>query len=348
MALVYIYYSRATNCGTFGTETIMISKPELVKSSESCLSLLLQLMGWAYDTSGPKADSFSREISALGVVFRPSDTCSGELVLDNTQRRKDELVHLINDILSAGELDRKGAQSLRGRLAFACAQVFGRAGQLALQQISLHACAVPFRSRINAALKDALCFLMQRISTGAPRRVSAAVHHTLYILTDASFDDDQSGGLGGVIFDSACEVLEWFSIMLDPTQVQKLMFGDSQVVIGELEAIAPIIALDLWKVYCKSCHVIFLIDNDGARYSLIRGYSCSLSLSSLSQPMAVRLEELVCLQWFAVCTARVASSSNLADFPSCGKFHPIMLPESLRSNHDVTIEAYHKCVEVAC
>ena len=94
------------------------------------MSLLLQLMGWAYDTSGPKADSFSREISALGVVFRLSDACIAELVLDSTQRRKDELAHLINDILTAGELDRKGAQSLHGRLAFAYAQVFGRAGQL--------------------------------------------------------------------------------------------------------------------------------------------------------------------------------------------------------------------------
>ena len=66
---------------------------------------------------------------------------------------------------------------------------------------------------------------MQRISTGAPRRVSAAVHQTFYILADASFDEDLSGGLGGVIFDSACRVLEWFSIMLDPTQGQKLIFG---------------------------------------------------------------------------------------------------------------------------
>ena len=28
------------------------------------------------------------------------------------------------------------------------------------------------------------------------------------------------------------------------------------MVIGELEAIAPIIALDLWQAYCKSCHLM--------------------------------------------------------------------------------------------
>ena len=150
---------------------ILISKPELSKSFESCVSLLLQLMGWPYDTSGPKADCFSQEIAALGVLFKLDGTCNGDLVLDNTQKRKDELSQLIDGILTSGRLEKKEAQSLRGRLAFAYSQVFGRAGQMALQQISLHACAVPFRPTMNAALCDALKFLGERISSGVPRRV---------------------------------------------------------------------------------------------------------------------------------------------------------------------------------
>ncbi len=96
-------------------------------------------MGWAYDTSGPKADSFSQEIAALGVLFKLDGTSNGDLVLDNTQKRKDELAQLVSGVLNSGRLEKKEAQSLRGRLAFAYSQVFGRAGQLALQQISLHA-----------------------------------------------------------------------------------------------------------------------------------------------------------------------------------------------------------------
>ena len=127
--------------------------------------------------------------------------------------------------------------------------------------------------------------------------------------------------------------------MLETAQVQRLLIGDSQVVIGELEALAPVMALDLWKCHCGSRRVIFYIDNDGARYSLIRGYSCSVSLSVISHMMAVRLEELVCLQWFA----RVASSSNLADFPSRGRSHPL-LPESLMCDQIATKDIYEKCV----
>ena len=242
--------------------------------------------------------------------------------------------------MTGGTLSKKEAQSLRGRLAFAYSQVFGRAGQLALQQISLHACTVPFRSTMSVVLCESLQFLRERISSGIPRRVSAAVHQTMYILTDASFDDNQSGGLGGVLLNADGQVVEWFSIMLDASMVGRLLLGDSQVVIGELEALAPLIALDLWLQHCKSRHVVFYIDNDGARYSLIRGYSCSVSLSVISHMMAVRLEELVCLQWFA----RVASASNLADFPSRGRHHP-MLPESSMCCHSATMDIYTRCVD---
>ena len=158
----------------------------------------------------------------------------------------------------------------------------------------------------------------------------------MYLLTDASFDDDQSGGLGGVLFNSGI-VLERLSIVLESTQVQQLIHGDSQVVIiGELEALAPVMALDLWKRHCRSCHFFFFIGNDGARYNLIRGYSCSVSLSSPSRRMmAVSLEELVCLQWFV----RVASASSLAVFQFRGKPHPI-LSEDLMCKQAATLGVF--------
>ncbi len=52
--------------------------------------------------------------------------------------------------------------------------------------------------------------------------------------------------------------MEWFSFLLETAQVPRLLVGDSQVVIGELEALAPVMALDLWKRHCESRHVIFL------------------------------------------------------------------------------------------
>ena len=100
---------------------IMVSSPELAASAEACMGLLLQVMGWAYDTTGHKA--FSKEISALGVLFQLARTGEGCLVLDNTEKRKQEVACLVHDTLHLGQLSEKEAQSLRGRLAFA---YFGR------------------------------------------------------------------------------------------------------------------------------------------------------------------------------------------------------------------------------
>ena len=100
-----------------------------------------------------------------------------------------------------------------------------------------------------------------------------------------------------------------------------------------------IMAFDLWAHLRRSRHIIFYIDNDGARYSLIKGYSSSLSLSLLSRMLAVRLEELVCIQWFA----RVASASNLASFPSRGNDQP--LPSNIMCDVATTLHTFDRCAD---
>ncbi len=107
---------------------IIVSSPELSVSAEAGMGILLQLLGWACDTTGPKADTFSTEISALGVLFNLAETKDGLLTLDNTEKRKTEVAQLVQRTLDSNNLSKKEAQSLRGRLAFAYSKVFGRAG----------------------------------------------------------------------------------------------------------------------------------------------------------------------------------------------------------------------------
>ncbi len=70
------------------------------------------------------------------------------------------------------------------------------------------------------------------------------------------------------------------------------------------------------------------------------GYSSSLSVSLLSRMLAVRLEELICTQWFA----RVASASNLPDYPSRGKVHD-MLPSDSMCDLTTTLGIFDKCAD---
>ena len=120
----------------------------------------------------------------------------------------------------------------------ACSQVFGRAGQLALQQLSLHASSTPFSSDKRLVAHCAmLCVSWRELHNMLLRCMIPS------ILTDASFDDDKTG-LDGIFFNGDRAIISWFAIMLRESQVQKFIRGDAQVVIGELKALAPVMAVD--------------------------------------------------------------------------------------------------------
>ncbi len=134
----------------------MASTPALANNSERSMSLLLDLLGWKFDKEGPKADSFSNCVTTLGVVIDLEKTCKGELSLSNTEKRRADSIEMIEKVPADKHLDKKSAQVLRGKLAFAYAQIFGMSGKLALQYTSWHAFRVPFTTIISDQLSDAL------------------------------------------------------------------------------------------------------------------------------------------------------------------------------------------------
>ena len=69
----------------------------------------------------------------------------------NTDKRRKELGDAIAEVVDTGELDKRGALALRGRLGFAEGQVAGVAGQQALNAITKHAYRRPFSSELGAA-----------------------------------------------------------------------------------------------------------------------------------------------------------------------------------------------------
>ena len=57
-----------------------------------CVGMVFDLLGWEYDTAGPKADAFSDQVLALGVCFdlSPSEKCI--ILVHNAEKRKDTLM----------------------------------------------------------------------------------------------------------------------------------------------------------------------------------------------------------------------------------------------------------------
>ena len=104
---------------------------------------MLDILGWQFDRKGPKSEAFSGVVSALGVQFDLEDSLNGILKVRNTAKRIDDTTLLLETFLRDGRLAKKDALTLCGELAFCDSFIFGRIGNLALQDITKHAYAQP-------------------------------------------------------------------------------------------------------------------------------------------------------------------------------------------------------------
>ncbi|CAE7225449.1 RE2 [Symbiodinium sp. CCMP2592] len=272
-------------------DDFIVASPDcLADNAGSTMELLFQLLGWVFDTVGPKADTFSRDVSALGLHFDLSESGGGVVIVDNTEKRKRDIHALVSDVLAKGQLSYKGGMELRGKLAFANSQVMGKAGHYALKHVSTHVHAYPFMPKLSAATTDALSFLMARILEGQPRRIHKPLGLPWFVYTDASFEPDYTGGLGGVLISPSGSVVGWFSLLLECADIRPLLPLKAETGIGELEAIAVVLAFQLWEEHLKSTECVAYLDNEGARCSLIKGCSSSWSITRICHIFAKTCE----------------------------------------------------------
>eukprot|EP00435_Cladocopium_sp_Y103_P067494 s1039_g30.t1 len=98
------------------------------------------------------------------------------------------------------------------------------------------------------------------------------------------------------------------------------MHAEQEQAIGELEAFAVLVAFRVWSSSFTSRHLICLLDNEGSRFLILKGYSSNKVLEDIVHEIALLEEELSTLAWYA----SVPTEANLADFPSRLKSHPML------------------------
>ena len=319
---------------------VIFSPPELANNSQSTLSLMLDILGWAFDKEGPKSDNFSARVSALGVVFNLDPTKDCRLEVHNTDKRLSEAVAALDVILQSGKLSKKDALSLRGRLAFCDAFIFGRLGRVSLQNITHHAYASPFLTELNDSMVQSLGILRDRMKTAKPRCLDLNLLNTFVLMTDAAFDPSKGAGLGAVLVSPTGSVVCWFGIQLSLKSLSSLLGKDRQTVIGEMETLAVAVSLMLWGPSVASSKLLIYIDNEGSRFSLIKGYSTAPAITRICALASNALDSYCIMPWFS----RVPSLSNLADLPSRDVGHKL-LPISLESSHESVAEVVEECLQ---
>ena len=91
----------------------------------------------------------------------------------------------------------------------------------------------------------------------------------------------------------------------------------------EFETLAVAMSLVVWHQRLKSTQLVVYIDNEGANYSLIKGYSSASAVIAICALTAAFLDAHCILPWYS----RVPSASNLADCPSRQINHPLLKEE---------------------
>eukprot|EP00439_Symbiodinium_sp_Y106_P008285 s10472_g1.t1 len=137
---------------------------------------------------------------------------------------------------------------------------------------------------------------------------------------DASFEPDGYSGLGGICYDAQCKILSWFSAPVpnDLLKILKNCFGTvRETVIYELEALAVVVALELFKKHLCRRNVVVYTDNSGVHGTFVKCWSENVAGGALAF-MAAKLEfDLQAFFYYD----RVPPYSNPADAPSRGILH---------------------------
>ena len=284
-------------------------------------------LGWKLSSDADKDLPFSKSFAALGVVFDLSDVHSGSFTIGNTEKRKSEIEGRIDDILARNVLSPAESMSLRSRLTFAEAQIFGRGAKLAL-----HCIGGPGRSgRTLRPLDEDIVFhlkwMKERIVQAPPRRVEVLDRDTVYIFLDGACtcageeDGDWTGtSIGGVLVDKSGNPISHFGFVIPEDIVSTWGPADKQQYIFEAEVLPFAVALHVWRRELAGKCLFVFIDNEAAMGAWISGNADSRVARKILHNGAMMESLIDAHPYFA----RVPTHSNVGDDPSRGKFEELL------------------------
>ena len=311
----------------FYDDFIVLSEPRLESNTGNAVASLLKLLGWVFATSGKKAEPFGTSCKALGIQFDLSQSSSGVAELVNTEERVDELCALLNEVVSEKFISGATARRLHGRMVFADAQLFGRTGKRCMRVLSR--CSQKGKSQLSDSDCFSLRLFVDMLKNGKPRVIKQLPAQQVLVFTDACYEREARswrGGVGGVLVDLATNRWEFFSIELTDVMLEQLGEAHRAQLIFEAETLAAVLGFILWSGDLGGRLGHLFIDNEGTKFSLLRGVSENECVNKLAQIFAEYEMQSSALVWLS----RVASHSNIADGPS---------------RNDCTMLAKHRAVD---
>ena len=201
-------------------------------------------------------------------------------------------------------------EKLRGRLQFAGSQVFGRKFRRLLKVLSNH--VTQGRKTLSQHTQSCLSDIRELLTQNTPRKIEASQAEVLHIYVDASFDYSDYSGLGGMIVDMSKKVISFFSVEADRRTLDDVMAKDQKTVIQELEMMAVLAAMKVWKRLIKGCRVVMFTDSEAVRGAYLKSWSANDDRDKMIGIIFQFESEFDVPAWIE----RVPSQSNPADILS--------------------------------
>ena len=289
---------------------------QLCSGTDRQVAQLFELLGWELKEHLP----FSEDFAVLGVVCDLGSSDEGTLRVRNKPSRIEELTETVQAILAAGRLQQPLARSLRGKYAFAGSQTFGKIGALPLGVLGRFAEGPRRLGPIPADVASALRWLCGCLATAVPRTINVGGGAPVIVFTDGACEPIAGGGLnasvGGVLVDPALNERLCFGSEIPPEVIQALKLEQSAQIIGQAELLPVWLAKLVWSRHLAGRKVIYFIDNNSARFAMIRGTSPNSASARIVEQAWSLDASLGSSSWYA----RVPSPSNCSDGPSRGDF----------------------------
>ena len=325
MALNYLVHGFVGVPCTHYFDDFTIVVPQILGAEVDILTKkFFDILGWDIKESKdkPMADTFT----ALGVEVCLGDALGDDpqIRVENKKDRVAEICERISEHLEHDAMTPAEAAELRGKLVLSNSQTYGRFGALAYHHLGKKAGKMASGSYLDDDLRWALQWWTRHIKKAKPRIVRTGKQKKpVYTFTDGSCEPSQTSktgveaGYGAVLFDPEDQTLEMFGGQVSEDLLHLLTnAGSKQQVVGQSELIPCHAAKVVWRNRLKHRRVILFIDNEAARYGLIKGSSPTRDSAWLLNEFWRKEAAAESNTWIE----RVPSASNCADHPSRGKF----------------------------
>ena len=277
--------------------------------------LVLTLLGWRISMGDEKRKAFSKRFEILGaiVTFPPP---GGETIeVTNKESRLLQLKQQVNELKGflKATAPRAMLESLKGRLLYAAGHTNGRTTQLACQLLHKfggQGPSVTVTPELVHVVSEALSLLME----AKPRLVQSwSEVPPILLFTDGAVEDSLKSVTHG-------------AVLVDPWKQQSFFMGDNipsdfvqlwtrsgkKQVIAQAEIFPVVIAKATWSTSLEGRSILWFLDNESARMSLVRNFSPILDSFFLLQLNARMDVSVQSRNWYS----RVPSKSNPSDSAS--------------------------------